>query len=74
MKLPIKLQELLAQNSEAIAATSTLIGQGLVAIDCSQIQSLTDTQLTQLFIAIPPTWDYTDRSYAVDKRRELSKK
>lgn len=62
MKIPIKLQELLQQNEVAIAATSTLIGQGLATLDCTGISSLTPEQITALFSHIPPDWDATNLS------------
>ncbi len=58
MKLPVNLQELLAQNPEAIAATSTLIAQEMVILDTTGIDSLTTEQLEQILGNIPKTWDF----------------
>jgi hypothetical protein len=58
MKLPVKLQELLAQNPEAIAATSTLIAQEMVILDATSIDGLTAEQLEQILGNIPKNWDF----------------
>ncbi|BAU65865.1 hypothetical protein STA3757_32600 [Stanieria sp. NIES-3757] len=58
MKLPVKLQELLAQNQSAIAATSTLIAQEMVILDATGIDSLTPEQLEQILGNLPKTWDF----------------
>ncbi|MEY2833592.1 MAG: hypothetical protein RLZZ574_2851, partial [Cyanobacteriota bacterium] len=58
MKLPVKLQELLAQNPEAIAATSTLIAQEMVILDANDTDSLTTEQLEQVLGSIPKNWDF----------------
>lgn len=57
MKIPIKLQELLAQNSEAIAATTPLIAQQMVALDASGIENLTSEQIEQLLGNAAANWD-----------------
>jgi len=62
MKIPIKLQDLLQQNEVAIAATSTLIGQGLATLDCTGISSLTPEQITALFSHMPTDRDATNLS------------
>ncbi|PPS43922.1 DEAD/DEAH box helicase [Chroococcidiopsis sp. TS-821] len=56
----LKLQDLLQQSESAIAATSILLGQKLVNLDCTGVASLTPEQLTQLFSAIPKTWDFVE--------------
>ena len=45
MKLPVKLQELLAQNLEAIAPIKALIAHKMVIIDATGTNSLTDDRL-----------------------------
>ena len=49
MKPPLKLQDLLQQGESAIAATSTLLSHGMVSLDCTEVESLTAVELTQLF-------------------------
>ena len=66
MKPIFKLKDLIQQGSSAIAATSTLIGQGMVAIDCSEVESLTEEQLTQLFSGIPDNWDFIELAEVFD--------
>ena len=58
MKLPVNLQESLAQNPEAIAATSTLIAQQMVILDATGIDSLDAEQLEQILGNIPKTWNF----------------
>lgn len=58
MKLPVKLQELLAQNLEAIAPICALITQEMVIIDATGIDSLTGEQLEQILGNIPKNWDF----------------
>ena len=58
MKLPVNLQELLAQNSEAIAPIKALIAQEMVIIDATATDSLTDEQLEQILGNIPKTWNF----------------
>lgn len=66
MKLPIKLQDLLQQSQSAIEATSTLIGQGMVILDCTGVESIDDEQLKQLFCGIPQTWDFIKLQEVLD--------
>lgn len=66
MKPPLKLQDLLQQGESAIAATSTLLGHGMVSLDCTGVESLTAVQLTQLFASIPETWDFTELGEVFD--------
>jgi hypothetical protein len=58
MKLPVNLQELLAQNPEAIAATSTLIAQAMVILDATGVDNLTSEQLEQVLGNISETWNF----------------
>ena len=39
MKPTFKLQDLLQQSESEIAATSILLGQGMVFLDCTGVQS-----------------------------------
>jgi hypothetical protein len=66
MKLPIKLQDLLQQNQSAIEATSTLIAQGMVILDCTGVESVGDEQFKQLFSGIPQTWDFLKLQEVLD--------
>ena len=58
MKLPVNLQELLAQNPEAIAPVKALIAQEMVIIDATGINSLDIEQLEQILDNISKTWDF----------------
>ena len=60
MKPTFKLKDIIQQGESAIAATSTLIGQGMVAMDCSDVEFLTEEQLTQLFSGVPDNWDFVE--------------
>jgi hypothetical protein len=60
MKPTFKLQDLLQQGESAIAATSTLLGQDMLTLDCTGVESLFPVQLTQLFSGIPGNWDFTE--------------
>lgn len=53
MKPVFNLQDLLQQGESAIAAASTLLGQGMVTLDCTGVESLTLEQLTGLFSGLP---------------------
>ncbi len=66
MKPIFQLQNLLQQGESAIAATSVLLGQGMVALDCTGVESLTPEQLTHLFSGIPQTWDFAELGEAFD--------
>ncbi|RMF26728.1 MAG: DEAD/DEAH box helicase, partial [Cyanobacteria bacterium J083] len=66
MKPTFKLKDLIQQGESAIAATSTLIGQGMVAVDCSGVESLTEEQITQLFSGIPDSWDFVELAEVFD--------
>ncbi len=66
MKPTFKLKDLIQQGESAIAATSTLIGQGMVAVNCSEVESLTKEQITQLFSCIPDTWDFVELAEVFD--------
>jgi len=66
MKLTIKLQDLLQQNEQAIAATSTLLGQGIAVLDCTGVESITPEQLIRLFSGIPESWDFQELEEVFD--------
>ena len=58
MKIPVNLQELLAQNSEAIAPVKALIAQEMVIIDGTGIDSFDAEQLEQILGDVCKTWDF----------------
>lgn len=58
MKLPVKLQELLAQNSEAIVSIKALITQEMMIIGATDVQGLTTEDLERILGNIPKTWDF----------------
>lgn len=60
MKVPIRLQELLQQSTEAMQPFLMLIGQGNAAIDGSGVDQLEHEQIDQLFSYAPDTWDIAD--------------
>ena len=66
MKPTFKLQDLLQQSESAIAATSILLGQGMVFLDCTGVESLSAEQLTHLFSGIPQTWDFAELGEVFD--------
>ncbi|MGK7898542.1 MAG: DEAD/DEAH box helicase, partial [Xenococcus sp. (in: cyanobacteria)] len=66
MKPTIKLKDLIQQGENAIAQYSQLIGQGMMAVDCSEVESLTEEQLSQLFSGIPDTWDFVELAEVFD--------
>jgi ATP-dependent helicase YprA (DUF1998 family) len=57
MKLPVKLQELLQLNEQAIATISNLMGQGNAIVDCSGVESVTSDQMSLLLSGVPSDWD-----------------
>jgi hypothetical protein len=60
MKIPVKLQELIPQPEAAILLISSLMGQKLALVDCTNVAELTPEQLNLIFTHIPPTWDYQE--------------
>ncbi|QJB47241.1 DEAD/DEAH box helicase [Dolichospermum flos-aquae] len=60
MKIPVKLQELIPQPETAILSISSLMGQKLALVDCTNVAELTPEQLNLIFTHIPPTWDYQE--------------
>jgi ATP-dependent helicase YprA (DUF1998 family) len=66
MKPTFKLQDLLQQDESAIAATSTLLGQGMAVLDCSGVESLTPEQLNLLLSSIPETWSFAELEKVFD--------
>lgn len=66
MKPTFKLKDLIQQGENAIAQYSQLIGQGMMAVDCSDVESLTEEQLSQLFSGIPDNWDFVELAEVFD--------
>jgi hypothetical protein len=66
MKPTFQLQNLLQQGENAIAAASVLLGQGMVTLDCTGVETLTPEQLTQIFSGIPQTWDFAEIGEVID--------
>ncbi|WP_066423339.1 DEAD/DEAH box helicase [Anabaena sp. 4-3] len=66
MKIPVKLQELLQQPEAAILSISSLIGQKLALVDCTNIASVTSEQLNLIFTHIPQEWDYRELTEIFD--------
>ena len=66
MKPTLKLKDLIQQDESAIAQYSQLIGQGIMAVDCSEVESLTEKQITQLFSCIPDSWDFVELAEVFD--------
>jgi len=60
MKIPVKLQELIQQPEAAILSISTLMGQKLALVYCTNIAELTPEQLDLIFTHIPQEWDNKD--------------
>ncbi|MFB2819689.1 DEAD/DEAH box helicase [Umezakia ovalisporum] len=60
MKTPVKLQELIHQPEAVILSFSTLMGQKLVLVDCTNITQLTPEQLDLIFTHIPQQWNYEE--------------
>lgn len=58
MKPVFKLQDLLQQGESAISATSILLGQEMINLDCFEVESLSPEQLNYLFSGIPQTWGF----------------
>jgi hypothetical protein len=66
MKISVKLQELIPQPEAAILSISSLMGQKLALVDCTNVASLTPEQLNLIFTHIPPTWDYAELTEIFD--------
>ncbi|BAZ33788.1 DEAD/DEAH box helicase domain-containing protein (plasmid) [Cylindrospermum sp. NIES-4074] len=66
MKIPVKLQELLQQPEAAILSVSSLMGQKLALVDCTNIASITPEQLNLIFTHIPKEWDYKELTEIFD--------
>ncbi len=58
MKIPVKLQQLIQQPEAAILSISSLMGQKLALVDCTDVDSLPIEQLNLIFTHIPQEWDY----------------
>ena len=70
----MKLTELLAKGTQAITATSTLIGMGMLSekLDCTEVDSLTDEELTALLSGIPNDWNFSQLIKRMQCPRERS--
>jgi hypothetical protein len=66
MKIPVGLQELSQQPEPAILPISSLTGQELALLDCSNIASITPEQLNLISIHIPQEWDYRELTEIFD--------
>jgi hypothetical protein len=66
MEIPVRLQELLQQPEPAILTISSLMGQELALLDCSNITSITPEQLNLIFTHIPQEWDYRELTEIFD--------
>ncbi len=60
MKPTFKLSELLQQGDVAIAAISTLLGQGMAVLDCGGVETVETDQLNKLFSEIPEAWELVE--------------
>ncbi|WP_245927673.1 hypothetical protein [Aphanothece hegewaldii] len=54
------LKKLLAKGETALTATNTLISLGILPslLDCTDVETLTETELNALFGSIPPLWEW----------------
>ncbi|MEY3255042.1 MAG: hypothetical protein RLZZ29_173, partial [Cyanobacteriota bacterium] len=66
MKIPVKLQELIPQPEAAILLISSLMGQKLALVDCTNVAEITPEQLNLIFTHIPLTWDYEELTEIFD--------
>lgn len=66
MKIQLQLQELLQENEQAIAAYSTLMGQGKLQIDCTGVEAIALEQLALLLSGIPAEWDFVELAQVFD--------
>lgn len=56
----MKLKDILAKGSEAIAAASFILSQKLDTLDCREIETIAAEELTLLLSKIPPEWDLVE--------------
>jgi hypothetical protein len=68
MKIPLKLQELISQPEIAILNISSLMGQKLALVDCTNIVTISPEQLDIIFTHIPPEWDYIELTEIFDPK------
>ena len=66
MKIPVKLQELIPQPDVAILTISSLMGQKLAFVDCTNVIAVTPERLDLIFTLIPQEWDYVEISEIFD--------
>jgi len=62
------LKSLLSNGETAIAATSTFIAMGMLQtqLDCTDVETLTETELKAFFCNIPQEWQWEDLLKAID--------
>ena len=60
------LKDLFQKDESAIEAASTLLGQKMITLDCTGVESLTPTQLTGLFSDIPQGWNLAELNEVFD--------
>lgn len=66
MKPTFKLSDLLQQGDASIAAISTLLGQRLAVLDCSEVESVSAAQMARLFAGIPEAWEFIELAEVID--------
>ncbi|BAC90677.1 DEAD/DEAH box helicase [Gloeobacter violaceus] len=62
----MKLRDLLQKGDAALTSASHLMGQGLVVLDCTGVEALTEKQLTLLFSDIPEGWGFLELAEVLD--------
>lgn len=62
----MQLKDLIAKGEQAIAATSQLLALQATHLDCSDVESLTESQLDALFSEIPEDWDFAQLGEVID--------
>ncbi|MDX2242241.1 MAG: DUF3883 domain-containing protein [Leptolyngbyaceae cyanobacterium bins.302] len=67
MKPIFKLKDLLRQDSSAIAAIGTLLGQGMAILDCTGVESVSEHHLPLLFSSMLPSGLFEEPFEMVDK-------
>lgn len=67
-KPTFQLQNLILQGENALVVISSVLVQNIALLDCTNIENLTPEQLTSLFSAIPPTWDFSQFSQVLEQQ------
>ena len=65
MKIPVRLQDI-KNNPEMLAQTSTFLAQEMAILNCTEVESLTEEQLTILFSNIPQDWNFDRLGHVFD--------